>query len=66
MSGDEGPRIWVQVQVVYPRELGGTIITRQLQLTPDEDVPEYGKGGQALVNKCADDVLDEIVRRGLP
>lgn len=65
-SGDDGPRIWVQVQVVYDSKLGGAIITRQLHLPADEDVPEYGKGGQALVNKAADDVIDEILRRGLP
>lgn len=66
MSGDEGPRIWLQLQVVYPRELGGHILTKQVQLPVDQEIADYGKGTEAMVNKLADDMLDELAARKLP
>jgi hypothetical protein len=54
------------VQVVYRHELGGHILTKQVHLPVDVEIPEYGRGTEAMVNKAADDMIDEIVKRTLP
>jgi hypothetical protein len=58
---DDQPKVWVQVQIVFPMELGGQIITRQLEASLDQEIPpDYGVGIAAIVDKVADDALAAV------
>lgn len=56
----DAPKVWVQVQIVFPKELGGQIITKQMLASLDEEIEGYGSGVGAMLDKVADDAEDAV------
>jgi hypothetical protein len=54
------PKLWVQLQVVFPPERGGKIVTKTVEMSDDEYIPKYGRGVDAMIDMVARQVKNAI------
>lgn len=65
-TSDDRPRVWVQVQVVYPAALGGALVTKTVELPVDEPIPGFGSGVEAMIDAVAAQAREAVWRIAHP